>query len=130
MQLHNNLFIEGEVCPRYKVKPEEAAQGKKAPYTFRIKKISLLGNINEQYLADFTLKIDSSVLNPGFRKELLKLIKSNKGPTRLCIKLFDTQTGYVVDFKSKKYQICASADFIDSVRRLGIQFNVGKKPFV
>ena len=130
MQLHNNLFIEGEVCPRYKIKPEEAAQGKKAPYTFRIKKISLLGNINEQYLSDFTLNIDSSVLNPDFRKELIKLVKSNKGPTRLCIKLSDAQTGYTVEFKSKKYQICASADFIDSVRRLGIQYSVGKKPIV
>ena len=57
LQPHASLYIEGEIDEKYSIRPEERAQGKVAPFGFRIKGISLLGNVNETKLAGFSISI-------------------------------------------------------------------------
>ena len=126
MQLHGQLFIEGEIAERYRLKPEEVAQGKKAPFAFKIKKISLLGNIGEDLIKSFSINIDSSQLNEKFRKNLLKTIKAYPGKTRLGVALFDAHTGYRVELFSKKFSVAVCADLLNTLEHLGISYQVGR----
>lgn len=127
LQVHSSVYIEGEVKEKYFLKPEERAQGKTAPYVFKVTGVSLLGNINETFLASITLNVISSQLSPAFRKELVRLLKENKGVTPMMIYLVDPETKYQIEFKSKKYQVAVTAGFIDDLNRLGITYQIGKK---
>ncbi len=127
MQLHANLYIDGEIAEKYYIKPEERAQGKTAPYGLKIKKIDLLGNVSQTYVAGLSVNVDTSVLSPEFRKRLVNVLKSSRGSTQLTLHLHDKDTGYVLDFYSKKYSVDINADFLDSLRQLGLQYSVNKK---
>ena len=119
------LYLEGEIRPRYMLKPEERAEGKpEPPYTFRVQKISLLGNVTEQKVRSFSISINTSDLSPAFRKELQAVLKANPGKTELDMFLHDAATGYRIEFHSKKYSVGVSSDFISSLERLGISYKV------
>ena len=125
--LHSEVFVEAEIKEKYFLKPEERAQGKTAPYGLRVKKVSLLGNVNESMLKSFAININTPQLNEEFRRGLVKLLKENKGKTDLSMYLYDPQTRYNVEFKSRKYQIAVTSELIYGLRDLGITYTVGKK---
>ena len=127
MQLHNQVFIEGEIGERYFLKPEEKAAGKKAPYSFKIKNISLLGTLSENRLASLDLQLDTRLIDSSFRKELLKLLKANKGSLTLNIHLIDRETGYKLDFFSKKFQIGISQELLDRLKGMGFECSLHSK---
>ncbi len=128
MKLHENLFIEAEIKERYKLKPEEIAQGKPAPpYAFRLKKISLLGNIAADYITGINVKLTTPMLNPDFRKRLARTIRDNKGGTPLMIVLFDPETRYNVEFRSNKYQVAVNQDLLAALVELGLNWEIQKK---
>ena len=124
--VHSKIFIEADIKERYYLKPEERAQGKVAPFAFKIKKITLLGNVNETYLKAFALNLTTPQLGKELRVKLVKLLKENKGKTPLNMFLFDPKTGYKVEFYSKKFQVAVSNDLIMGLRDLGISYSVGK----
>ena len=126
MRLHEQLFIEGEIAERFRPKPEEAKSGKKPPYVFKIRKISLLGNISQEKVKAFSVNIDTVQLNSKFRTALLKQVKGYPGNTRLSVVLFDVKTGYRVELYSKKYSICVCADFLGGLEKLGLSYQVQK----
>ena len=126
MVLHESLFLEGEIAPRFRLKPEEIAKGKKPPYTFRLKKISLLGNISAEHIKAFSLNLDTKQLSEKFRKTLTRLVREYAGATMLKVFLFDAKSGYRVELHSKKFQIAVCADFIASLEHLGISYSVEK----
>ena len=119
LQLHNQVFIEGEIGERYVLKPEERAAGKKAPYSFKIKNISLLGTLCENRLAGLDLSMDTRLIDASFRNTLVKLLRGNKGKIPLTVHLIDKETGYKLDFFSKKFQVTVSQDFLNSLSGLG-----------
>jgi DNA polymerase-3 subunit alpha len=127
MQLHAQIFIDGEISPRYFLKPEERTQGKKAPYSFKIKKITLLGNLGEDMITGFTITLESDRLSPEFREKLVRLLKKNKGKTPLSLYLHDKATGYNLEFYSKKFSVGVNEEFVSALQRLGIQFSVAHK---
>ncbi|MBR1869152.1 MAG: hypothetical protein IJ799_03700, partial [Bacteroidales bacterium] len=128
MKLHESLFIEAEIKERYKLKPEEIAQGKPAPpYTMRLKKISLLGNLAADYITGINVKLTTPMLNPDFRKRLSKTIRENKGGTPLMIVLFDPETRYNVEFRSNKYQVAVTPDLLAALLELGLNWEIQKK---
>ncbi len=127
MQLHQQLFIEGEIGPRYTLKQEERQAGKKAPYNFRIKSVSLLGNVCQNRVSALELKMRTDNLNEAFRKKLVSVLKENKGKTPLNLKLSDRETGYIIDFQSKKYHVEICGALLDSISGLGIGYSVQKK---
>ena len=67
---HNAIYIEGEIAPKFRLKPEEIKAGKRAPYGFKVKKISLLGNVTDSVLKAFAITLSSTMLNPKFRAAL------------------------------------------------------------
>ena len=123
------LFIEGEIDEKFHLKREEIAEGKEPPpYAFKIKKISLLGNIAEELLSAFSIDLDTPMLTEQFRKKLVSLLRANKGPVPLVINLFDPPTKYRIPFYSKKYSLSVTSDFIRDLRALGVQsFQAVKK---
>ena len=126
MHLHEQLFIEGEIAERFRPKPEEAAAGKKPPYVFKIRKISLLGNISQEKVKSFSVNIDTVQLNSKFRTALLKQVKEYPGSTRLGVVLFDAKSGYRVELFSKKYAISVCADFLGGLDKLGLTYQILK----
>ena len=127
LQLHSQVFVEGEIAPRYRISPEEAAAGKKAPYEFKFKTISLLGLVSESLVSSFDILVDTATLNADFRKKLMQLLKGYKGKTRVGIRVSDKQSSYSIPFYSKKFSVRVCQDLIDEASRLGLIFNITTK---
>ena len=127
LQLHNQIFIDGEIGERYFLKPEDRAAGKKSPYGFKIKNISLLGTLCETRLGGLDLQLDTRLIDADFRKKLLKLLQSNKGKLPLNIHLIDIETGYKLDFFSKKFKVDVSQEFLNRLSDLGFKYNLLRK---
>ena len=120
LQLHNALFMEGEIDERYVPKPEDRAQGKTAPYAFRLQEVSLLGNVAENKVKSFSVDIDTTMLTQEFRKDFAKVIKTHQGKIPLNLFINDPATKYRIRFYSKKYQVEVSTDLVNCLKRLGI----------
>ncbi|MBO4263472.1 MAG: DNA polymerase III subunit alpha [Bacteroidales bacterium] len=129
MQTGTQLFLDGEIAPRFFLKPEERKAGKTAPYAFKVKQILLLGNVADQLLTGFSVHVDSASLSPAFRKDLRKLLAEHPGKTPLSVHLSDTPSGYRITFVSKKFPVSVSNELIAGLERLGIRYSVGKKLF-
>lgn len=127
LQEHTAIYIEGEICEKYFLKPEEIAAGKKAPYTFKAKKISLLGNVAEDRLTGFAIEMLANDITPDLRHKLVHLVKESKGNIPLSMIVFDPVTNYIVEFISRKYHITVSADFILQLNELGLKYRVSRK---
>lgn len=124
MQIHSQIFIEAEIKERYFLKPEERQAGKKASFGVKIKNVCLLGNVCEEKLKGIELNISTDALNEHFRKDLVRTIKTYKGETPLNIRLTDKETGYKIDFFSKKFKVKVCSDFLLEIERLGILYSV------
>ena len=127
LQEHTAIYIEGEICEKYFLKPEEIAAGKKAPYTFKAKKISLLGNVAEDRLTGFAIEMLANDITPDLRHRLVHLVKESSGKIPLSMIVFDPVTNYIVEFISRKYHITVSADFILQLNELGLKYRVSRK---
>jgi len=127
MNLHEQLFIEGEIGERYFVRPENRVEGKAVPYSFKIKKINLLGNVSQTFITGLSVTIGTDRLSPEFRKQLVSLLKASKGSVPLSLHLLDKNTGYNLDFHSKKYSVEISTDFLDGLSRMGLPYAVLKR---
>ena len=122
MKEHESLYIEGEIAPRFRLKPEEIKEGKKAPYSFKIKGIMLLGNVVASYVKALAINLDTVMLKEEFRKNLIKVLKEFKGDTPLKVFLFDAKSGYRLELFSKKFSVSVCSDFLDALDHLGISY--------
>ena len=120
MQPHEALYLEGVVEEKFFLKPEERAQGKTSPYAFKVRKIMMLGNVTSEYLKSFSISIDTPMLTPAFREDLLRVMKKHRGGTPLEMFLFDPKTRYRIQFKSNKFQVSVSSDLIADLHRIGV----------
>lgn len=124
MQTHSQIYIEGEIAERYFIKPEDRAAGKKSPYGFKFKQISLLGTLRDSMVGGIEIQIDTAILNPDFRSKLLRSLKSHKGKATLIIRINDKETGYQIDMTSRKYSVEVSEGFLVELKKLGLPYNV------
>ena len=125
---HQALFIEGSIEEKYGLRPEERAQGKTVPYVFKVKSITMLGNVCESMVKAFGINIETPMLTPEFRKGLVKVIKSHAGKIPLEVFFFDPETRYRIQLKSNKYQVSVSTELINDLRHLGVdQYEVTRK---
>jgi len=120
MQPHEALYLEGVVEEKFFLKPEERAQGKTSPYVFKVRKVMMLGNVTSEYLKSFSINIDTPMLTPRFREDLLRVVKKHRGGTPLEMFLFDPKTRYRIQFKSNKFQVSVSSDLITDLHRIGV----------
>ncbi len=125
---HDALFMEGVIEERYFLRPEEKAQGKTVPYTFKLQSVTLLGNVAESRIKAFGISIETPMLTPAFREGLVKVIRKHKGSIPLEVFFFDPDTRYRIQLKSNKYQVAVSEELLTDLRHLGVdQFEVVKK---
>ncbi len=117
---HEALFIEGVIEEKFSLRQEERAQGKTAPYAFKVKSIMMLGNVCESTLKAFSINIETPMLTPAFRKGLVKVVKAHDGKTPLEVFLFDPDTRFRIQMKSNKFQVAVNADLISELRALGV----------
>jgi DNA polymerase-3 subunit alpha len=127
MQLNNALYIEAEIDEKYYIKPEERAKGKTSDYTFKVKKIMLLGNVTETYLKGFSISITTTMLSPDFRKKLVELLKEHKGKIPLTMYLYDPEKGWNIEFLARKFTVAVTDQLISDLHKMGIMYNVIKK---
>ena len=122
MQPKATLFLDGEIGEKYFLKPEEKAQGKPAPpYVFKLRKVTLLGNIADDLLAGFCMDITTPMLTQEFRKKLVDIVKRHKGNIPLTLYLYDPKTRYRIQFYSKKFQVAVTSEFIRELHAIGIE---------
>ena len=125
---HDALFLEGVVEERFFLRPEEKAQGKTVPFTFKLQNVTLLGNVAESRIKAFGINIETPMLTPAFREGLVKVIRKHKGSIPLEVFFFDPDTRYRIQLKSNKYQVGVSEELLTDLRHLGVdQFEVVKK---
>ncbi len=119
LQPHACLFLQGNIGPKFQQRQGEASKGNSVPYSLRLSKITLLGNVSEELLAGFTVGISTPMLTADFRKKLVALVKANPGPTELKITLFDPQTHYNIEFHSTKFKVAVTSEFVYALKALG-----------
>ena len=128
MQPRASLFLEGVIEEKFFLKPEEKAQGKTAPYSFKLKKVTLLGNLSDDILTGFNLDIETPMLTEKFRKDFVKVIKKHQGKIPLNIFVFDPVTRYRIQFYSKKYQVAVTSELITDLHKIGLdKYEVTRK---
>ena len=123
VQLHNTVLIEGVIAPRYYVNPKDP-KAQKPENTFKIKKISLLGNVSEERVKSLMLEVATDMITPAFRKELVSVLKKHKGKNRLSLKLVDRESKFMVDFFSKKYTVSVDMFLLEELRKMSVPYNV------
>ena len=124
---HTAIFVEGEIREAYFSKSDDKEKATTAPYKFRVKKISLLGNIGDALLSGFTIELSTPMVSADFRKHLMSVVKASKGTVPFSILLSDPKTQYVIEFQSRKYQVAVTADFISEIKNLGLRYKVLRK---
>ena len=124
---HTAIFVEGEIKEAYFSKSDDKEKATNAPYKFRVKKISLLGNIGDALLSGFTIELSTPMVSADFRKHLMSVVKASKGTVPFSILLSDPKTQYVIEFQSRKYQVAVTADFISEIKNLGLRYKVLRK---
>ena len=120
MKLHEALYIEGEIGEKYYIRPEERAAGKTSPYSFKVKKINLLGNVADDLLSGFVIGLTTPMLTQKFRKDLAAVLKRHPGKFPLGMYLTDHETGYRIQFHSNKYKVGVNEDLITDLRSIGV----------
>ena len=123
VQLHNTVLVEGNILPRYYVDKKDP-KAKKPENTFKIKKISLLGNVSEERVKNLTIEVATDMITPDFRKNLVSVLKKHKGKNRFVLKLVDRESEYVVDFFSKKYAVSVNMSLLDELRGMKVPYKV------
>ncbi|MCQ2118410.1 MAG: DNA polymerase III subunit alpha [Bacteroidales bacterium] len=121
LQVHNGLFIEGEIEEKFFIKPEERAQGKTSPYALKVKKMYLIGNVADVMISSLSIELQTPMLTDSFRKELTKIISSHKGRIPLKMYLYDPQTKYRITFHSTKYMVAVTTELVNSLKFLGVK---------
>lgn len=71
-------------------------------YELRIQKITFLANLKEQFMKGLVLRVPSERLDKNFHKELVDVIKENKGTTPLSIVITEAENSINLNFASSK----------------------------
>jgi DNA polymerase-3 subunit alpha len=127
MKVHSALFIEGEIGEKYYSRQDDQQDRQAIPYGFKVKKISLLGNINDAFLSGISVDLDTSQLTDAFLKKLVTKVRKHPGSLSLMIYLFDPKTRYRVQFLSRTLRVAVSSEFVDELKDLGLKVNVIRK---
>ena len=119
---HNALFVEGKIEERFFIRPEERKLKGDPEYSFKVKKISLLGNVTEQMVKEFKLNV---LVGEDFNtKALAAVLKANKGTTAVSLLVKDAVTGHTVDFLCHKFKVRVSASLTDALDQMGIVWKI------
>ena len=100
--------------------------GNPPKYDLKIKGITLLSNIKENMIKKLKIDLPVEKLNAKFNKELAKVLKENKGPTRPYIYLTDDKSRLDAEFYCKKYSVSMTPQLIEWLEHNNITFSIEK----
>ena len=118
--LHQAVYVTGDIKPRFRGKKDP---NDKSPddFEFRVNDVKMLGSVNEILLKGLKVYIPEDIITSQFRKELTKILKSNKGPTPLMIVLVSHAHKWNVDMKSKKFSVAVNSELLSQLGALGLK---------
>ena len=118
--LHQAVYVTGDIKPRFRGKKDP---NDKSPddFEFRVNDVKMLGSVNETLLKGLKVYIPEDIITSQFRKELTKILKSNKGPTPLMIVLVSHAHKWNVDMKSKKFSVAVNSELLSQLGALGLK---------
>ena len=122
LNLHECVFVEAEIAPRFRPK-----NGEKPVYKLKVTSMCELGNVCTSLLSAVKISVNSASLTPAFRKKLQEILKEYKGGTPLRLLLIDDPNGYRIEFKVKKYGVEVSSAFRDSLEEIGVGCSLIRK---
>ena len=130
MQEHAALLIKCVTRESFSKKKDDEGQEKdeKTRYELRIKSITLLSNTVESFIPEVHIAVPLKRCDAKFRKDLLKVLKENKGSARLYIAVdfdYEDQPNRLVLF-SKKYLVAPSSELLDAFAEMGVPHKLVK----
>ncbi len=123
-QVHNAVFIEGQVAEKYFIRPEERKEKGDPDYAFKMKKVMMLGNVAEEKIKELRINILAEEYLDV--KALASLLKESKGPTSVTVLMRDPKTGHTVDFLSHKFKVRVNVMLTDALDAMGIKWKIVK----
>jgi len=120
MQVGHSIMIEGMIEEKYYVKANEKGIKPDVDYAFKVKKISLLGNANSNYLKEMRLVINYLNVTAEFKTRLIKTLKRHKGDIPITMRFVNTSTGGWADFQAPKYPVAITPEFLKEMEDMGI----------
>jgi hypothetical protein len=87
----------------------------------------LLGNVAEERVTGLSINVTTTMLSPGFREKLVKMLKRNKGTTPLTMYLYDPVKKWNIEFLSHKFKVQVTLPFLEELKNMGITYSVMKK---
>jgi len=128
--LHSALLIKCSTAKRFSKKDDSSSDPKEADvYSLRLQNMTLLANTKDQFITEFHISFPLERADEKFVKELLKLVKKNKGKARLFmdIQYHYRETSDVVTEFSKDLKVEPSYELFDALDNLGIRHKLVKK---
>ncbi|MFA7116244.1 MAG: DNA polymerase III subunit alpha [Bacteroidales bacterium] len=135
LKVNSALFLKVKIEPKYEriTKEEREAQGKDywknrkiIGGDIRIQNMCLLANLRESFIKAISLTIPLEFITKDFNKELVKILKSNKGKNELDLKILDKKKKISVEFFSRKYKVDITNDLINFLKEKDIKYKILK----
>ena len=119
------LLIEGRIDRGGWRKPED--NNANVDYELKIDRVMHLGNASEEMVSSLTMLVPVEKVDKEFEKELLRVLKSNKGKTPMMLVIVDTARKMSVQFKVGKFHATISTQLIDELRAIGVEVRIDRK---
>ncbi len=134
---HLPLLIKVALTPRYPYISAEEKEKDRVPREkqipngcdIRIKGITLLSNVKESLIKGVTIHVPLSKLTTAFRKQLVSIIKENRGSSTLYLQIIDNENKIYSDFFSRKYKISPNVELLDFLNLNKITYTFEKSSF-
>ena len=133
-KVNSAVLIEGVIEERYRPNPKGKKDDKtgkmvedRPDLVFKMKNITLLGNVAEERITGLSINVTTTMLSPAFRENLVKMLKRNKGKTPLTMFLYDPQKKWNIEFLSHKFKVQITNEFLEELKTLGIRYTISKK---
>ncbi|MBO4447029.1 MAG: DNA polymerase III subunit alpha [Bacteroidales bacterium] len=120
---YSQVLIEGEVKEGFRSKKDEQ-ENVPASWQFRIQNIIPLGDVADRYITGININLNTSELNDALRKQLIAVLRKNKGKTPVLCTLVDDDKKYHLEFISRKFHAAVSEELVNGIDQLGLQYNV------
>ncbi len=130
LEVGQAMLLKLQIQPRFIKKENQDAPGggasKNAPVEcdLKLKNIAMLANTKEDFIRTLEIDLPVEAITAEFRKELIKILKANKGKKMLSIKAISAREGFCVECFSRKFKIDPSEELLAWLENNHIRFNV------
>lgn len=95
-------------------------------YALKCKGMTLLSNVKEDLVKEFHIVMPIEILNDSFRSDFKKVLKRNKGNSRLFLEIVDKKQKLSAEFFSKSIHISPDTELLEWLEANGLKYVVPK----